>query len=125
MELRGNRAWRNLLLGAGVLAFVGFGCAPEEAPKPVVKYENLGPRKVPEFLKGTILERADLLNTEPYDVSSFGLVANLRETGDCAASTAVREYMTKQMLKHQFGAAHSSVEDLGPQRVLNDSHFAI
>jgi len=116
--------WRRLLL-VGLCAPLGMlilaGCQHVDPPKPVVKYENLGPRKVPNFLKGTILERADLENTEPFGVSSYGLVANLRDTGDGRASTTVTQFMIRQMVKHQFASATG----MTPSDALNDSRFAV
>src|SRR5439155_22467212 len=105
MHLRAKHALCTLTLAVIV------GCGAQAPPKAVTRYESLGPKKVPEFLQGTVLERADLLNTEPFGVSAYGLVANLRNTGDCQAPTAVREYMIRQMVKHQFGQRSLGLED--------------
>jgi len=63
---------------------VGPGCAKTEPPKPTkVAYTDLGLKKsLPPYLKDTILERTDLANTGPLAVSSFGLIVNLRYSGD-------------------------------------------
>src|SRR5690606_36188719 len=63
------------------------------------QYEQLPPAEVPDFMKGTIYEQALLMDTEPAIASGFGLVVNLRGTGDSTAPSAVREYMINQMLK--------------------------
>src|SRR5689334_11202177 len=83
--------------GLCVLIFLG-GCAqpPPKTRKPI--WADREPKKnLPEFMRGTIFERVDLENTEPYPVSTYGLVVNLPNTGDSTAPTAVREYMIKEM----------------------------
>src|SRR5437868_2687025 len=102
MQFRGKYAWRALLGCTCALAALS-GCGSQPALRPVVRYETLPSKQVPAFLQGTIIERTDLLNTEPFGVSAYGLVANLRGTGGSRAPTAVREYMIREMVKHGFG----------------------
>src|SRR5437868_11840453 len=121
MEPRGRNAWMYWGLCASVALTVSLmgGCAAQEPPKAVARYENLGPKKVPAYLQGTILERTDLLGTEPFGVSAYGLVANLRNTGDnTAVPTAVRDYMIREMVKHKFGQPSSGLEEYPPEKLL-------
>ena len=109
---------------AGLLA----GCAknePEKPRRPI--YSNIGLRpNLPAYLKDTVLERADLSNTGPLAVSSFGLVVNLRYSGDSQAPTAVRDWMVKEMVRHGWGSARMpEYKDMSPDRVLADKRNAI
>ena len=58
------------------LALSSVGCAPK--PKPSARqlgpYQNLGPKKVPAYLKGSVYEAVELANQEPLNISAFGLV---------------------------------------------------
>lgn len=115
---------------AGTLAGGWFmGCAqnqPDKPKRPI--YNNIGLRpNLPSYLKDTILERADLSNTGPLAVSSYGLVVNLRYSGDSQAPTAVREWMSKEMYRHGFGSRNGPAEFVGltPERVMSDKRAAI
>src|SRR4051794_24023570 len=55
------------------------------------------------FLDGTIQDRTFLNNETPYAVSAYGLVGQLRGTGDCSAPASVRSYMSKELARHKFG----------------------
>src|SRR5688572_15794153 len=114
------------LLCALALAFtLAPGCS-KKATKPVERYATLPPKKVPPFLKDTVFEKTDVLNTEPLVVSGFGLVANLDGTGASDVSNAVRDYMIKEMQKHKFGSdLLRGMRDVPPERVLRDPRFAI
>jgi hypothetical protein len=107
---------------------VSAGCKsyvqqPEVIPS---RYATMPPREVPEVLRGTILEIADLADTEPRQVSGYGLVVNLDGTGDTTAPNLVREYMLKQMVKRGFGSKNlPGFEGLSPERVLRDPRVAI
>ena len=108
-------------LTAGMMLSLAVGCGPTkpvEPPKP--EYSDLGPKEVPDFLKGTIWQLTDLANASPLRVSGFGLVVNLDGTGDTRAPNTVREYMIKQMQKHGFGSSMAGLRTLGPEQVLND-----
>src|SRR5690349_18618613 len=105
-------------LVAGVLI---SGCAQEPAkPKPpVIKYTTLHPANLPPYLQGTVGELAQRTNDEPYATATFGLVGGLRGTGDTTASLQVREWMTKQMIRHGYGSKLiPGYDKLGPERVL-------
>jgi hypothetical protein len=88
-------------------------------------YQSLPPREVPPYLKGTILESCDLLNNTPAQISGFGLVANLRGTGDTFAGNAVRQYILTTMVKRGFGSRQMGFENMQPEDVLRDPRFAI
>jgi hypothetical protein len=82
----------------------GCDATPAKPPPIIPKHPDLGAKpNVPSFLHGSIYERVELGNTEPYPVSAYGLVVNLANTGDTTAPQAVREYIIKEMYKHGFG----------------------
>lgn len=101
-----------------------FKLKPE---KPVVRYTALPPRNVPDYLRGTIYERVDLMDVQPQLVSGFGLVVNLENTGDNQqVPTAVREYMLREMVKRGFGSKLTpGFERTNPEEVLRDPRTAI
>lgn len=119
--------YRPILAGL-VLAGTGIGCnqAPIK-PDPIpARYSAIPPREVPEYLRGTILQIADLAETQPKLMSGFGLVVNLEGTGDSAAPNPVREYMLKEMTKRGFGSSNlPGYERLSPDRVLRDPRTTI
>lgn len=96
------------LAAATTMAASSLSCA-QDAPKPLPpRYTTLPPKKVPDFLRGTVMERMDHENPEPVRISSFGLVVNLPGTGegrDGGAPSAVREYIIKEMQRRGFGIA--------------------
>ena len=68
-----------------ILALVLSGCTSHERPHaklPPSKYTALPAKQLPAFMKGTILEAAEIQNNEPYLVSGYGLVVGLANTGD-------------------------------------------
>src|SRR5688500_12408995 len=79
------------------VASAGGGCSSGTKNKPIGSaYRNLGPKKnLPKYLKGSIYEMVELANQEPFPVSAFGLVGQLRGTGDTDAPPAVRQWMIK------------------------------
>ncbi|HMO26999.1 MAG TPA: flagellar basal body P-ring protein FlgI, partial [Tepidisphaeraceae bacterium] len=110
------------------LTGVGVGCTkPAIQPNTIPpRYTALPAREVPDYLRGTILQIADLAETQPKLISGFGLVVNLEGTGDSAAPNPVREYMLKQMTKHGFGSTNlPGYERLSPDRVLRDPRTTI
>ena len=77
-------------------------------------------------MQGTIFERVNLMNTQPFAVSGYGLVGRLRGTGGQPGAQSVREYMIREMYKHGFG--QKNVPDFAnqqPEDVLADTHYAI
>ena len=124
----GKRFLRGTLIAASVSALLA-GCSKNEAPK-VAKpaYPNIGLRSgLPAYLKDTILERTDLSNTGPLAVSSYGLVVNLRYSGDSnTAPTAVREWMLKEMGRHGMGGHRiPGYQAMTPERALSDKRNSI
>src|SRR5947209_2717135 len=96
---RPRRFFLRRALAAGCCAgmfLAGCNTTPPKPPPLIPKHPDLGPKaNVPPFLHGSIWERVELGNTEPYPVSSYGLVVNLANTGDTTGPQAVREYITK------------------------------
>ena len=106
---------------AAVVAATLPGCT-EEAPKAKTAYANLEKRQVPAYLHDSLYENADLLNTEPKPVSGYGLVANLHGTGGCQAPAAVRDYMVKELARHQMGGGGGRMTS---DQILDSRDFAI
>lgn len=119
-----------VVLACCALAF-GLALAPGCSRKvnykaPVTRYPTLPEKQVDPFLQGTLFERTELANIEPYLVSGYGLVANLDNTGGSEAPMAVRNYMIKQMQQHKFGSSlQPGFENVSPSRVLSDPKFAV
>ncbi len=109
---------------AGLLVLV-MGCATEAPPKPTVRYPTRPPKEVPGFLKGTIYEYTDTEGAQPFPISGWGLVVNLRDTGDSTAPSFVRDYIIRDMIKHGFGLTSQGMGDLAPSKVLADPRVAI
>lgn len=103
------------------------GCGAQTPKPPTPGYADLGAKKnVPEYMKGTIWERTELMYTEPFAVSGYGLIGSLRGTGDSYAPTAVREYMIREMVKHGFGTRRFTGDLMtSPEAILRDPHYAI
>src|SRR5688572_22682870 len=99
MSHRARESMPRLLCGAAlaVALLTAHGCArrPPQTARSEPRFPSLPPKDVPDYLKGTIIERVDVFNTGPKPVSGYGLVANLWGTGDAKASNATREYMIR------------------------------
>jgi HEAT repeat protein len=110
------------VLIAAALGSVSCRSGGTAAPKPLPpRYETLPPKQLPELLRGTVLERMDHINPDPLQISNFGLVVNLPGTGDGTAPTAVRQYITKEMVRRGFGSVQQpGFEKITPERVLDD-----
>jgi len=112
----------------GLLVVGALACNRTRKPSaPVTRYPTLPAKQVPEYLRGSIFERVDLVDTDPLVVSGYGLVVNLHDTGDNAqVPTAVREYMIREMVKRGFGSKlQPGFEHLTPEGVLRDPRTAI
>ncbi len=105
------------------MMFICGGCASDDTkPKPP-RYQSLGKRNVPAFMKGTVYEVANLENTNLYPVSGYGLVVGLAGTGGNAGTPGtVRDYMLDEMFKHGIGISTGAPGDphLKPERLLDD-----
>jgi hypothetical protein len=117
-----------LIVGAAIGVGV-VGCAgKKDKNKPVVvsRYPTLQPRAVPDYLNDTILQKTDLLDTGPFMVSAYGLIANLQNTGGGPYPTRVRDYMVKEMVKHGFGSRNNDeFYKIKPEFALDSRRFAI
>lgn len=81
---------------------------------------------VPAYMKGTIWQATTRMNDEPYAVASYGLVGRLRGTGDSTAPLPVREWMIKQMARHQYGSKLlPDYKDIGAEQILRHPSYAI
>lgn len=128
---RANVVARGALCGVLACGMLLGGCASDGKAKrpttqPVSRYPNLGLREVPEYLRGTIYELANLQDTQPFLVSGYGLVVNLRGTGDNSSiPSPVRQYMIKEMLRHKFGMYGAGYESYSPEQILRDNRTAV
>lgn len=129
---------RLMRTGAAVLLLSGLagglmqlgGCLKQPSPPPpppeVKKYPDLPPEaNLPEFMKGTVLDKAVLMNVTPLTISGFGIVADLRGTGENTVPSAVRTYMIDMMYRRGWGAHGYGYEKLPPEKVLRDPRIAI
>ncbi len=121
---RGRALFVGIAMIAGVVA-VGVGCEPQTKKplQPITRYPTLPPKKVPEFMKGTVYELTDLTNTEPLLASGYGLVVNLQPgAGDTKAPVTVRDYMIKEMAKHGFGSSLGAerFKEITPELIMSD-----
>ena len=119
------------IVGGAVLAgavLVG-GCQEKHVARTHIQlksiYATLPPRKVPDFLKGTVLEKCDLINTDGFPISGYGLVVNLADTGGTQAPNRVREYMVNQMINRKIGSRLTSVTTPQAEEMLRDPRVAI
>lgn len=110
---------------AGLTALTG--CPKPVAPeKPKDRYHAIPfDPAMPVFLKGTIKDLTVSANTNPFPVSSYGLVTGLRNTGDSTSSATVRDWMLKEMSRHKVGSAAFGYEGITPEQMLSDPHVAI
>ena len=99
------------------------GCTTP-ANKPVQRYPVIPIRQVPGYLTDTIFQYTDLTGTEPDAISGYGLVANLNGTGGSRAPTPVRDYIIKDISRHNLGV-HEGADDESPDRLLTNHSFAI
>lgn len=127
---RGGRVLRVVLTALCAGAIFGMaGCQqkPVAPPKAAVKNPPLpADSTLPEFLKGTIKDYTVLNNTGPFVVSSYGLVVNLRNTGNSDCPTPVRDWMIKEMYRHGLGSQRlPGYENLTPEGVLQDPRVSV
>lgn len=117
-----------LAVAASLAGLAPLGCTQQtEAPKAKVRFEDLpAAANLPDFMEGTIYEKCELDNLAPSNVSSYGLVGQLRGTGDSTASNVVRQYMVKEISRRGFGdALVPGFERITPGDVLADPNYAI
>src|SRR5207302_9931992 len=89
------------------------------------RYTSLPAKKVPAYLKDSVLERCDLINTGPFLVSGYSVVVNLGATGDSTAPNLVRQYIVNEMVKHKWGSSLSGIRMPSPEAALRDPRVAI
>jgi hypothetical protein len=113
---------KKLFTTAALLAVLA-GCT--EAPqKATPKYATLGPRTdLPAYLDDTIMQYTDLGNTQPDPVSGYGLVVHLQGTGGSRVPTPVRDFMLKELARHDFGSPITGWA--APEDVLRSKDVAI
>jgi flagellar basal body P-ring protein FlgI len=111
---------------AGIVCGVGCSGGKKKTPLPVTRYQTLPLREVPPYLADTILQKTDLLDTGPFIVTGYGLVANLQDTGGGPYPNRVRDYMVKEMVTHGFGSKNNEeFKNIQPEQALDSKRFAI
>src|SRR4051812_45953457 len=123
--------WLSILTGGAIVCAlaIGNGCASKPPPAPPVKprYATLPPKHVPDFLRDTIMERTDWVETDPKPISGFGLVAHLHNTGDnTLVPQTVRTYIVREMVKRGFGSKlQPGYENMQPEEMLRSESVSI
>jgi hypothetical protein len=121
---------RALALGV-VLTLMGLVVGCGDAEKPAVSpqpYVDQGYKPdLPYYMHGTVYERTDMGNTDPFPVTGYSLIVNLQNTGDNSGiPTVVREAMIKKMALAGFGQHEDQqLAHLQPEQVLRDKRVAI
>jgi hypothetical protein len=104
-------------------------CSNHERPKahlPPSKYPVLPDKNLPAFMKGTILEVAEVENKDPYPVSGYGLVVGLSNTGDNTGTPqAVVNAMLDEMARRGLGSSDDRLRPYKPGAMLQDPQTAI
>jgi hypothetical protein len=121
------------ILAACVLALSASlgnsNCQQEKAPplKVVSRYPNVGPKKVPEYLEGSIYQYTEITGTEASPISAYGLVVDLDGTGNTDdIPTPIVNYMVKEMNNRGFGShLMPDFENMSPEAVLKDKRVSI
>src|SRR2546423_11011385 len=100
-----------LLLAFSVFAFAGCASTRPKAKPPAPRYTTLPPKNLPPFMKGTILEAADIENKDPYLVSGYGLVVGLAHSGaNDGCPQSVRNTIINEMVRHGLGSTNERLK---------------
>ncbi|MGA2583503.1 MAG: flagellar basal body P-ring protein FlgI [Tepidisphaeraceae bacterium] len=123
-----NRARHSRICPAfALLGLLALGCAQEPAPPhEQPKWPTLPNAAVPDFMHETLFERVRFTETAPMAVYGYSLVVNLHDTGDSTASSGVRQYIERQILKRGFDTTqHEAYQHVDPEMILSDKRVAI
>ncbi|HEX4124243.1 MAG TPA: flagellar basal body P-ring protein FlgI [Tepidisphaeraceae bacterium] len=131
-----DRYWGIFSAASAVLSLAMIGslltlasCQQEKAPpaRVVSKYPDLGPKKVPPFLQGSIFEYTEVTGTEPSPISAYGLVVDLHGTGSTEdIPTPIMDYMVKEMSERGFGSyLMPDFQDMSPEAMLKDKRVTV
>src|SRR6184192_4430412 len=127
--LRRQHLILHLVVGCACAAVMSAGCTQKKKSETRVqlptRYATLPVKQVPAVFHDTILEKCDLINTEPFLISGYGLVANLDNTGGSEAPNAVRAYIVKEMDKHKWGSTLVGIKTPEAIEALRDPRLAI
>src|SRR5438552_3248358 len=112
-----------------ILALLISGCTSHDRPHahlPPSKYAPLPAKNFPAFMKGTILEAAEVENKDPYLVSGYGLVVNLANTGDNrGVPQAVVGAILDEMARRGLGSSDERLKPYKPEAMVQDPQTAI
>ncbi|HEV8606271.1 MAG TPA: flagellar basal body P-ring protein FlgI [Tepidisphaeraceae bacterium] len=112
-----------------IASVIFTGCMQQERTKatpPPPRYTSLPPKTLPAFMKGTILEAADVDNKEPYLVSGYGLVVGLANTGNNRGTPqAVVNAIIDEMVRHGLGSTDDRLKHYKPESMVQDPKTAI
>src|SRR3954462_7055288 len=103
-------------LAISICAFGGCTPTRPKAKPPAPRYTTLPPKNLPAFMKGTILEAADVENKDPYPVSGFGLVIGLAHTGNNdKVPPTIRGTIINEMVRHGLGSTNDRLKSYNPE----------
>lgn len=130
LALPAREVQRGVMFGLVWVSLITAGCTPTERVKatpPPSRYTTLAPKtNLPDYLKGTVLELAQVEQNTPYSVSGYGLIVGLANTGDNrGVPQAVRGAMIDEMVRHRMGSTDDRLKNLVPETVLADPRSAI
>jgi len=111
------------------ISFLVAGCSQHERPHaklPPSPYAALPAKNLPPFMKGTILEAAEVQNNTPYLVSGYGLVVGLADTGDNRNTPqAIVGAIMDEMVRHGLGSTDERLKQYRPEQMIQDPKTAI
>ena len=126
--LYADRALRHSAFGLLAILLLS-SCVRTDRPHaklPPSKYTTLAAKSLPAFMKGTILEAAEIQNNEPYLVSGYGLVVGLANTGDNHnVPQAVVGAIMDEMVRHGLGSTDDRLKQYKPGQMIQDPKTAI
>ena len=102
-------------------AALACGCMPTET-KPKVEAERI---VVPPHVSGTVAEHAFLFGGGAMDVQGYGIVIGLGQNGSAEIPPRLRTHFRDYLRKQNFGSYRHNMQDVTPERLLNDKDTAV
>ncbi len=125
MAMGRNRWACGVLVTAVAMALAACGDKKKQPLHPDVAAQD---RRVAPIvhpaLKGTIGEVAALANSGPVRVESYGIVADLPNTGSSEMPPPVREILMNDLYKAKIGSFQNGTEEIRPEDLLNSKHIS-
>ena len=126
--------WTSFSLGAALAllaAMLVAGCNDNMLIQPTTQPQAFADQGykpgLPAYLRGTIYERTDVTNIDPFPLTGYGVVVNLQGTGDNSnLPTPVRDAIVKRMSLAGFGQhEYAQVTGIQPEAMLDDPRVAV